>query len=354
MGGIITGIGGGGGGVLITSVSPAGGHTGGKTLVEIDGTGFAVFADPSPDATGRTAPNPPSVRVLFGTVPARAVFVISGTLVQAIAPPQSPTMDAHGRRSLPTVVDVTVTNLDTSGNPVSGQTYTLPQAYSYQLPDLTTGESDLARLVRTFIRLMRDQITPNVSWPKSTDYDLNTGDLLSVTDVPQLPGLVISDLSVRTNDFYARRDPVWVDNGDGTFTEKAPPDTVDLVFSMVGVSNNPVELLNLHAVFRRFLRKNPRVAMPRDPLNLGLGTVAYELNWSEGREAKVTLTANEDNLTHFVYDVSIVGFDVEDMIGLPLGGPGDTGRPHEATVGVSSEAEYVTLRPTIALPKGGQ
>jgi hypothetical protein len=322
--------------------------------VEIDGTGFAVAATPSPGPNGYTSPPPPTVAVSFGGVPALAVFVISAELVYAVSPPTAPTNDANGRGTLPTVVSVSVANIDANGVPLEGQTATLAAAFAYLLPDLTDQcqESDLARLVRTFLQLLKAQITPNVSWPKSTDFDPETADFLAIADLPALPGLVVTDLSLRTDDFYSRRDPYYVDNGDGTFTEKAPPDTVDLVFSVVGVSNNPPELLNLAAAFRRFLRKNPWVYMVRDPTGAVPGQVRYEMNWHEGRETKVTSTANASNLSHFAYDVSILGFDIEDMTGLPLGGPGDTGRSHEATIGISSIAETATLLPTFALPKG--
>jgi hypothetical protein len=171
-----------------------------------------------------------------------------------------------------------------------------------------------------------------------------------MVDLPQLPGLVVADTTLRTNDFYARRDPVEVDNGDGTYTTKAPPDTVDLVFTMVGISNNPDELLNLAAVFKRFLRKNPRITMPRDPTNAALGNVHYELSWSEGKELRITAAANANNLSNFSYDMAIIGFDIEDMLGLPVGGPGDDGRQHEATIAVSSEAETISILPTLRLP----
>jgi IPT/TIG domain len=342
--------------VTITAVSPAAGHTGGKTFVEIDGTGFVLAATPAPLSTGATPAAAQTVGVWFGGVPALAVFVVSSTLVYAITPPTAPTKDAAGRGTLPTVVDVLVANVDGSGNPLPGQSATSAQAYTYLLPDPTSvgNESDLARLLRTWVQMVRAQVTPNMSWPKSTDFDQDTGDFLSKTDLPQLPGLVISELALRTNDFYSKRDPIEIDNGDGTYTTKAPPDTVDLVMSIVGVSNNPVELLNLGAVFRRFMRKNPRISMPRDPSNLGLGSVSYDLEWHEGRDMRVTALANASNLAHWAYDVAILGFDIEDMPGLPVGGPGDASRQHEATIGLSNEAETVTILPTFALPKGGE
>lgn len=339
--------------VSIESLSPTAGHTGGKTLVLITGTGFAVASTPPPNANGFTPAPPPAVWVWFGGVPALSVAVLSDTELYATTPALAPTADETGRGTLPTVVDVVVANLDAFGAPILSELATAASAYSFVLPNLTDPEqeSDLARLIRTWLTLLRAQVTPNVSWPKNTDFDQDTGDLLSVTDLPALPGLVVSSVTVRENDFYARRDPYYVDNGDGSFTQKAPPDTVDLVFSIVGVSNNPVELLNLAAAFKRFLRKNPYVTMARDPSGVVPGSVKYDLEWHEGRDLPVTSLANANNLSHFVYDVAILGFDIEDMPGLPLGGPSDTGRAHEATQGISYEAETITVLSTLPLPK---
>ena len=336
--------------ITLTSISPSAGHTGGRTFVEIAGTGFVVPPTPDPDpTTGLTPLPPPTVAVFFGTVPALMVSVASTTLLYAVTPAIAPTPDAAGIARLPTVVPVTVMPLDGSGNPVPAEAATLAAAYTFQLPDLTQ-ESDLTRLVRTWIELVQNQVVPYVSWPKQTDFDQNTGDFTSIVDLPRLPGLVIADASLRANPFYARRAPYQIDNGDGTYTTKAPPDTVDLVFSIVGVSNDPTELLNLAAAFKRFLHKNPALVIARDPTQPALGTVQYEISWSEGTELKVTALANASNLAHFAYDVAIIGFDIEDMPGLPTGGPGDTSRQHEATIGLTSEAETITILPTLRRP----
>lgn len=321
--------------------------------MEIDGTGFVLAATPAP-VNGIVPVPPASVAVWFGSVRALAVFVLSTTQVYAVSPPQDPTADANGRLTLPTTVAVTLANVDAFGNVIAGESATSAAAFTYQLPELTgeENESDLARLVRTWLQLVKTQVTPFVSWPKNTDFDQATGDFLSTVDLPQLPGLVVSDVSLRTNDFYSIRSQVTVDNGDGTFTTREPPDTVDVVLTVVGISNEPTELLNLAAAFRRFMRKNFNLYMLRDPANPSLGSVKYEHNWHEGRDMRVTAVANASNLAHFAYEVSILGFDIEDMPGLPLGGPGDPGRQHEATVEVTNEAETIEILPSLRREPG--
>lgn len=321
--------------ITITAVSPAAGHTGGRTLVEIDGTGFPVPA-PGQVVSGIVQVPPPTLTVLFGGVPAREVRVVSPTLLYAVTPIGG-TFDAQGA---PIPVDVTVQALDDRGLPTP-DVAVAARAFTYLRPDLTTeaAESDLVRLVRSFIDQVRLQVTPNFVWPVNTDFDDTTQDFLSVSKLPSLPGLVIVDANLRENAFYSLRDQVEIDNGDGTFTLKRPPDTVDIVLTIVGISNASAELLNLSAAWKMFLKKNPYLAMARDPADAAKGQVQYELSWSEGTDLKFVIQAGTGNLKHFAYTVAIVGFDIEEMPGLPAGGPGDSGRAHEGTVDTGQPIE---------------
>ncbi len=290
----------------VTSISPTIGHSGGRTLVAIEGTGFRLPVSPAP-VNGITAEGPPSVRVTFGGVPATTVAVAASTLIYATTAIADPT---------PGPVDVVITNIDDHGNPISGEIATLVQGWRYVLPNVTGGRSDIVRLIDAFVAELKRQIVPNVVWPQHTDFDPDTSDTLSIIDLPEFPGLMLAAVSLEDNEFYSERSPIEVANPEDptTFTTMAPPDTVDIVFTIVGVSDNAKELINLAATTKRFFRKNIRISMARDPNDASLGVVEYEINAKDARGVKLDVEAKENNLRTFAITARIVGFDIEQMV----------------------------------------
>ena len=315
----------------ITAIAPTSGHTGGRTIVEIDGTGFRLPTAQAPVAG--VVPEPPaSVAVTFGGVPALEVRVVSSALLYVIAPIHDPGP-----------VDVVVQNVDDTGAPIPGELATSVSGYSFQLPDLTE-ESDLARCIRTFILELQRQVVANVKWPAHTDYDDTTGDLLSISEVATFPALILADVNVPENAFFSLREPTEIQVDEATFVALAPPTTVDIEVTIVGVSDSSVELLNLLAATRRFFRKNPYLTMARDPADANKGAVQYEMDWHSQPDAKLTLTSSKSNVRHFAGTVTIRGFDIEAFAGLELGGPGEAS---EGIVDVGKSADTVLLEPSL-------
>lgn len=326
----------------ITSVTPTAGHTGGKTLCEIEGTGFRVPVAPAA-VNGIVPEAKPSLRVRFGSKEAKNVVVVSSTLAYASTPIHDVTDGLEGR---PAAVSVTVQNLDAEGVAIGGEFASLPAAYRYQRPNLASDtDSDLVRLIRAFLDELARQITPNVTWPQHTDYDADTGDLLSQTEVPPLPALIVAATDLEENDFYAVRDPQETPNPDDPdgFVTREPPVTVDLVFTIVGVSDNNAELLNLSAATKRFFRKNPRIAMARDPDDASKGEVEYEMS-AEESGAKIAVGASRSNIRSFSLTARIVGFDIEAMHDTQPRGPGGA---DEATIGIGRTLETLEIEPTV-------
>jgi hypothetical protein len=325
----------------VSSIAPTVGHTGGKTLVEIDGTNFRTPTPQVPAANGITPDAPPSVVVTFGGVPSPDVRWLSATTLWVTSPVSPLPYNAPAGP-----VDVVVTNVDDSGHPIVGETVTVAGGFTYQLPTLTSdNESDLARCVRAFIQELKRQITPNVAWPANTDFDDAADAVTQTALLPKMPGLVLSDLDVRENPFYSERSKVDVTSQDGTsYVELDPPTTVDLVFTIVGVTTNAVELFNLLAATKRFFRKNPYLSLQRDPTDSSKGAVEYEMDSYEEKENKLTITATSDNVKHFVIMATVRGFDIEAMSGLTLGGP--AGESEGTTDAGATATDGPTLMPT--------
>lgn len=284
-------------------------------LVEILGTGFQTWTIPS--ASGPLGPIWPTVEVLFGNVPGTDVAVVSDTRLFVRPPPTSlpAVQPAFGEGA----VDVTVRNINSSGIVIGAETATLVGAYTYQRQQFAT-ESDLSRLVRTLIHLMKQQIIPNVSNTTHSDYDLDSSDLLNTIDVSQLPALVIFGPTAQANRFYSLNGMITRPLGAFETEVRRPPETDDLLFTFVAISNLKVEAINLQASIRGFFKNNPWLYMQCDPSNPSLGVVKYDMELDGG--AGVAFSAGPDqksNLRSFSGSFVVRGFDHEDLTGFPGG-----------------------------------
>ncbi len=286
----------------ITSVTPSSGPTGGSLLVEIDGAGFRL-PDPPP-ATGPTLPPLPTVRVSVGGQPARDVRVIDAGRLSCIVPPG----DAGP-------ADVLVQNLDATGAPIPGEEATAPGAFTYVLHPLTP-EADFTRLVRTLLQELKRQVLVNVVLTVHTDFDPETGDELHLAQVAKLPALVLVGPELAENRFFSRNQLPEASSGAGAFVRRRVPYTVDLGFTLVGVSDHTTELLNLMAATQLFFHRNKFLEMDRDPAAPDAGRVRYEMDFTPDGDLKVTSQPNESNVRSFSARFVIRGFDLEDLAGV--------------------------------------
>lgn len=297
----------------ITSVTPSSGPTGGSLLVEIAGSGFRL-PDPPP-ATGPAPASAPSVGVAVGGRPARDVRVIDAGRLSCIVPPG----DAGP-------ADVVVQNLNASGAPIAGEQASAAGAFTYVLHPLTP-EADLTRLVRTLLQELKRQVLVNVVLTVHTDFDPETGDELHLAQLAQLPALVLVGPELAEDRFFSLNQLPETSAGPNTFERRRVPYTVDLGFTLVGVSDHTTELLNLMAATQLFFHRNNYLAMPRDPANPDAGSVRYEMDFTPDGDLKVTSQPNESNVRSFSGRFVVRGFDIENLAGLAGGDVVERGAP---------------------------
>lgn len=287
----------------ITSVTPSTGPTGGRTLVEVLGSGFRM--PPAPPASGPTLLPRPTVEVRLGGKRAEDVRVRAPERLSFLTP-------AHDAG----VMDVVVRNLNDDGAPISGEEATLPGAFSYEATRLAI-ESDLTRLVRMLLRELKRQVHPNVSLTVHTDFDAETGDELHLTELASLPGLVLVDPELSENRFYSLNQAQEVPAGDGTAVRRRAPYTVDLGFTLVGVADHTTELVNLMSAVELFFHRNKYLEMDRDAADPLGGRVRYEMDFTPDGDLRVTTQPNESNVRSFSGSFVVRGFDLEDLAGVP-------------------------------------
>jgi len=278
----------------IASISPSAGPTAGNLLVEVLGAGFQLSA-------GDTC----TVGVLVGGRSAREVRIVSSQQLTCIVPPA----DAGP-------ADLVVQNLDTSGAPIPGEEAIAPGAFTY-VPQPLAIEADLTRLVRSLLQELKRQVLDNVVLTVHTDFDAGVGAELHLVQIARLPGLVLVGPELAENRFFSINQLPEVATGPDQFAQRREPYTVDLGFTLIGVSDHTTELLNLMAAAQLFFHRNPYLELDRDPADLDAGRVRYEMVVARDGELKVTSQPNDSNVRSFSGRFVVRGFDLEDLAGAP-------------------------------------
>lgn len=314
---------------------PVEGPVSGSQLVEIYGDGFRLpNMDPVTVTVGDIveAPASPSVRVTFGGVSALTSDAVASNRLLVVTPPspvELSTVDpVHGRQWGVGTVDVVVENVDDAGVPIPGESVTLADSYTYRGVKLDSAtESDLARLVRTLLLELNRRVISNVMLTVDTDFDSDTS--TEMVDIAKLPALVLQGPKLVENRFYSQ-------NARQASAEqlRRKVHTVDLAFDLVGISDHPVESLNLMSLCTQFVESMPFLQMARDPSDLAQGHVQYEFDFDGFTGFELSTRPNSASLHTFGGSVIVRGFDFEgfagfsrsDVIGLlkPLGDQGLT------------------------------
>jgi hypothetical protein len=293
----------------ISSIQPAQGPSSGQTLITIAGTGMRL--PPPPPANGPTAGGlPQTVAIRISAMPATRVLVredAGATIATCLTPPGTPGP-----------ADVLLQNLDNAGQPIAGEAVLLPGAFTYERPALAT-ESSLTRLVRTLLRALKAQVFENVNLTVHTDFDAAPEDGLHLAAVARLPALVLAGPELRQNRAYSlNQQPVRaLRDGEG-FAVHRVPYTVDVGFTLIGITERTAELLNLMSLCTLFLHKNKHLLMAREPQDPAAGHVAYEMDFAPGGQFQVRSQPNESNVRHFVGELVIRGFDIDEPQGIPI------------------------------------
>lgn len=316
----------------ITSITPARGHTGGRTLVEIVGTGFKLPA--SSPAEGLTPTPAQTGKVLFGTTPALVVAVAGADLLYC----QTPIHD-------PGLVGVTVQNIDANGVLIPTEQAVRANGFEFVRPDISQ-ESHLTAAIRALLQELKRQVLDNVSFTVQTDYDDATGDLLNIAMVAKLPALVLTNLElIEQHSGGTPRTPTEQSIGDGRFVRRRAPVDVVAKLVLIGVSDNPMEILNLAQATRVFFQKNITLDVPRDPALPNGDKAGYDLDFAFGGPIAVTTSTDNSNVESFAGSLTISDILLEDIPGLPTDKPAGFPAtwPHEATQELGWVAEQTVL-----------
>lgn len=287
----------------VVNIIPAEAPVAGRKIIEIYGNNFRMPSDLPPGDV--TEPSPNSVEVLFDGV-AGTVEVISPILLRVYVP-VSPISGKQADNFGAGTVDVEIRNVDDNGVLIAGETLTLADGFTYRQVGLdSVTSSQLATLVASMILDMRKQVIPEVVLEQSTEYDGDTSDGLNITQIAEVPAIVLNGPALTENRFYSLNTSRFCEQPDGTFLEMRHPYTVDLTFEVVGIANSTHQLLNMMALFVTYMRRNKF---------FDFGTNRYEFDFVEGGEPEARTNPNNSNLRSFSGTIVLRGFDIEGFAG---------------------------------------
>lgn len=288
----------------ISSVSPTTGPVDGNTLVDIRGTGFRLPTEPTAEELASSSPlgDPePSVRVWFGELEARRVRVVSSSRLLA----NPPTASAPG------AVAIRVENIDDFGAVIEGNTVleesvVAAAAFTYQRPNLST-EGDLQRLIRTLILRLTAEVVEEVVLTQHTDWDDDPAEALRKAAIAKLPAVILAGPRIVENKVYrsAQRPTSELSGGGSRVYRNAR--TVDLLFSVGVIANQPMVMLNLVEAVTRWVQANPWI---RFAVSSGSSTrVRYELEFDDGGDLQIDSRPTSSNILTATGTIAIRGFD---------------------------------------------
>lgn len=229
----------------ITDISPATGPAGGRTVVIITGTNFALPPDPDPFTHWAQ-----TVKVEFNGRESPQVKPYAATEVACIAPAYlgSPTDSV--------AVDVVVTNLDpATGDPVSGETVTETDGYTYTRAALAT-QQQLTWVVRHLMRHVRRQVMDNVVVGADPDWDPNKTTVY--VELKELPGIVLTPRLV----LYESGGSVYVDVDADEFHHVMGADLCDVEIDVRGLSHSKREVQNIANLLKEFVQRTGQLDLP--------------------------------------------------------------------------------------------
>lgn len=246
----------------ITSVSPSTGVAAGGDLVTITGTNFKTptlsYAVPTPSTIT------PTVSVTVNGRTAEKVEVISATEVR-IRTPRLYRVDPRTNAFDP--VDIVLSNLETDGSVVAGETVTEADAFVYERWTIGAPEYDppVTRIVKEVLWALMLSIERNIYRATHIDYG-EEGTAVSIAET-DLPSVNASVSCIDDPEYGAGADEhtVEIEQDDGSFNVHDGLVTQMAVLDLLIAGATGTEAEAMCQAITDFVRSQPEITVPADP-----------------------------------------------------------------------------------------
>ncbi len=310
--------------------------------MQLDGNGFRMPVKQQP--IGAPVPRPAaSVRVLFDGIPSPHVEVISTAIIRCQTPAHPPDRERNGQVLTVGTVNVKAQNLDDDGNVI--EEVEVVNAFTFARPVLggANVSGAWARVSEAFIEHWRNILLENTHMNPSVDYDPDTGDMVGFVKFAELPGIAITRISFPDSDSEPEGGPALIEATEEVLLEKRPPMASDVQFTLIIVSNNQRELLNLCEAVKTCFRDASIFSVQVDPNDESRGYAEFSMV-QIGALALTERLGNTDIMTAEVPGVIFRVLSL-DLPGAPEEGlPGMPEMPHQGTRARVPRLDKLTVR----------
>jgi hypothetical protein len=246
----------------ITTVTPGDGLSRGRQKVQVRGWQFKIQVS-DPTATELK----PSVRVTIGGVVAEKAIVFAHYRIDVVTPAYT---GLPG--TLPAAVDVVVENLDENGDPISGESATLVDGFTYHYPELVettvpaSGQPSAFSLVEqvteTFLQFLQRSLSTEVVYGGADpDYsDDPAGELLAVASLPVIT--VAKPQVVESMDYRSGGNELGNIDDDGYADVTQAPYAARLSWSIVIITDRAHNAVHAMNGLLDLLRSRPLFLVP--------------------------------------------------------------------------------------------
>lgn len=242
----------------ITSISPATGPAAGGNIVEITGTNFKI---PTLTYTVPATVLVPTVSILINGETARNVGVISATRVRVLMPRYT----GDPRPVTYSPVSIVLSNLDSLGAVILGETVTYSNCYTYETWIIGAPRTDppVLTVYRYMVGALMREVCKHVSASTHVDFgDEGTGVRIDLESLPNI-GIRVSlgrDVEWVERDNYNEE----IDNGDGTVSIYNGRRTLMMNLDLTLSAEGEREAFFMVQAVTDFVTVNPLLNVPAD------------------------------------------------------------------------------------------
>lgn len=293
----------------ITSITPEGGLTRGRNLVQIVGTNFSMPPDPPLDSSG---PAFQSIKVTFGALQSVEAFAITDT--QAIA--TVPTYTGDNMIDPGDAVDITLYNLDSSGTEIPGEVVIFG-SYTYNRPLFTT-EQALEYILRQFVLYLRRHITANIWITMGRSYSDGDDQLNEKIKQAKHPLIWINGVDTDSNALAQRMGPQEIMTSSTTFDSFRPGTAVDIAMpriQMYSSEEHAREIMAMSQAFLNALRDVPHLVCNAPGFDTESSEYDYPMSIPADGMPSFDLGPENDGMKMCTVSATIEEVDLTDLAG---------------------------------------